>query len=226
MLYLCALRHHEGSPRPLTPDRDPKEILRNLQKYGWREKNWPDLPYHLLIDLEGNIYEGRDIMKVGDTNTAYNPAGKLLIVVMGNTNVQAPNEKQLDSMTKLLAWASDYYNIDPATIRGHMEYTSTACPGKYLYPFSSSNSPLFLLTQGPLQETLGDYWRMVWELRSVTIVMMTKLEERTRIKCDQYWPSRGTETYGHITVTLQDVQELASYCIRTFLINKVSLSIV
>uniref|UniRef100_A0A8D8LUZ9 protein-tyrosine-phosphatase n=1 Tax=Cacopsylla melanoneura TaxID=428564 RepID=A0A8D8LUZ9_9HEMI len=78
----------------------------------------------------------------------------------------------------------------------------------------------YVATQGPLQETLGDFWRMVWELRSVTIVMMTKLEERTRIKCDQYWPSRGTETYGHITVTLQDVQELASYCIRTFLINK------
>ncbi|XP_026678795.1 receptor-type tyrosine-protein phosphatase S-like [Diaphorina citri] len=78
----------------------------------------------------------------------------------------------------------------------------------------------YVATQGPLQETLGDFWRMVWELRSVTIVMMTKLEERTRIKCDQYWPSRGTETYGHITVTLQDVQELASYCIRTFMINK------
>lgn len=51
--------------------------------------------------------------------------------------------------------------------------------------------------------------------------MMTKLEERTRIKCDQYWPSRGTETFGSITVTLSDVQELATYCIRTFHINKV-----
>lgn len=62
---------------------------------------------------------------------------------------------------------------------------------------------------------------MVWELRSSTIVMMTKLEERTRIKCDQYWPSRGTETYGMITVSLTDVQELATYCIRTFHINRV-----
>lgn len=130
--------HHEGSPRPLTPDRDPKQLLRNLQIYGWREKSWPDLPYHYLIDLDGNIYAGRDVMKVGDTNTAYNPAGKVLVTLMGNTDIQAPTTAQLESMVALLAWASDHFNIDPGTIRGHMEYTSTACPGKYLYPFVAS----------------------------------------------------------------------------------------
>ncbi|KAL1129262.1 hypothetical protein AAG570_013791 [Ranatra chinensis] len=78
----------------------------------------------------------------------------------------------------------------------------------------------YVATQGPLPETCGDFWRMCWELRTATIVMMTKLEERTRIKCDQYWPARGTETYGTITVTLSEVQELATYCIRTFNINR------
>ncbi|XP_044737145.1 tyrosine-protein phosphatase Lar isoform X1 [Chrysoperla carnea] len=79
----------------------------------------------------------------------------------------------------------------------------------------------YVATQGPLQETLGDFWRMCWELRSATIVMMTKLEERTRIKCDQYWPAgRGTDTYGVITVTVTDVQELATYCIRSFQIQR------
>ncbi|XP_032454535.1 tyrosine-protein phosphatase Lar isoform X4 [Nasonia vitripennis] len=74
----------------------------------------------------------------------------------------------------------------------------------------------YVATQGPLQETFADFWRMCWELRSSTIVMMTKLEERTRIKCDQYWPTRGTETYGQMQITISDVQELATYCIRTF----------
>ena len=74
----------------------------------------------------------------------------------------------------------------------------------------------YVATQGPLQETFADFWRMCWELRSSTIVMMTKLEERTRIKCDQYWPTRGTETYGQMQVSISDVQELATYCIRTF----------
>ncbi len=130
--------HHEGSPKPLTPDMDPKQKLRNLQIYGWNDRKWPDLPYHYLIDLEGNIYEGRDVMKVGDTNTAYDPSGKLLVTLMGNTAIQAPTKAQLDSMVNVMAWAADYYNIDPATIKGHMEYTPTGCPGKYLYPFVAS----------------------------------------------------------------------------------------
>lgn len=78
--------------------------------------------------------------------------------------------------------------------------------------------------QGPLQETFSDFWRMCWELRTNTIVMMTKLEERTRIKCDQYWPNRGSETYGPMTVNITDTQELATYCIRTFQLHRVSLS--
>ena len=41
----------------------------------------------------------------------------------------------------------------------------------------------YIATQGPLPETVGDFWRMAWEQRSSTIVMMTKLEERTRVSC-------------------------------------------
>ncbi|XP_041986315.1 tyrosine-protein phosphatase Lar isoform X2 [Aricia agestis] len=78
----------------------------------------------------------------------------------------------------------------------------------------------YVATQGPLQETFADFWRMCWELRTSTIVMMTKLEERTRIKCDQYWPSRGSESYGMMTVSIAEVQELATYCIRTFQVTR------
>ncbi|XP_068091298.1 receptor-type tyrosine-protein phosphatase delta isoform X23 [Hyperolius riggenbachi] len=78
----------------------------------------------------------------------------------------------------------------------------------------------YIATQGPLPETFGDFWRMMWEQRSATVVMMTKLEERSRVKCDQYWPSRGTETYGLIQVTLLDTVELATYCVRTFALYK------
>ncbi|XP_050531444.1 tyrosine-protein phosphatase Lar isoform X2 [Daktulosphaira vitifoliae] len=74
----------------------------------------------------------------------------------------------------------------------------------------------YIATQGPLQDTFSDFWRMCWEVKTSTIVMMTKLEERTRVKCDQYWPSRGSQVYGPITVTLVNVQELSTYVIRSF----------
>ncbi|ESO06781.1 hypothetical protein HELRODRAFT_98742 [Helobdella robusta] len=81
-------------------------------------------------------------------------------------------------------------------------------------------SNAYIATQGPLPETFGDFWRMVWDERVTIIVMMTKLEERGRVKCDQYWPNRGTEVYACVHVTLVDVVELAIYTLRTFLITK------
>ncbi|XP_062285199.1 receptor-type tyrosine-protein phosphatase S-like [Scomber scombrus] len=78
----------------------------------------------------------------------------------------------------------------------------------------------YIATQGPLSETFGDFWRMVWEQRAASVVMMTRLEEKSRIKCDQYWPSRGTDTYGTIQVTLLDTMELATFCVRTFSLHR------
>lgn len=39
----------------------------------------------------------------------------------------------------------------------------------------------YIATQGPLPETMGDFWRMVWEQRTATVVMMTRLEEKSRV---------------------------------------------
>lgn len=127
--------HHEGSPKPLSPNDDPARLLRNLQSWGFREKGWPDIPYHFLIDLEGRIYEARDPSAVGDTSTQYDPTGHLLITLMGNYELQTPTSRQLDALCDLVAWACDYYNLDPATIGCHREFATTACPGKYFAPY-------------------------------------------------------------------------------------------
>ncbi|XP_056891562.1 protein tyrosine phosphatase receptor type Db isoform X14 [Takifugu flavidus] len=86
----------------------------------------------------------------------------------------------------------------------------------------------YIATQGSLPETFGDFWRMIWEQHTANIIMMTKLEEKSRmpsyffskVKCDQYWPTRGSETYGLVQVTLLDTVELATYSVRTFALYK------
>ncbi|XP_030015779.1 receptor-type tyrosine-protein phosphatase S isoform X9 [Sphaeramia orbicularis] len=112
--------------------------------------------------------------------------------------------------------AYDHTRVVLAPIEGILG--SDYINANYIDGYRKQNA--YIATQGPLAETFGDFWRMVWEQRAASVVMMTRLEEKSRIKCDQYWPSRGTETYGMIQVTLLDTMELATFCIRTFSLHK------
>ncbi|KAL2763701.1 receptor-type tyrosine-protein phosphatase T isoform 3 precursor [Daubentonia madagascariensis] len=97
----------------------------------------------------------------------------------------------------------------------------------------------YIATQGPMQETVKDFWRMIWQENSASIVMVTNLVEVGRhpaehtvgkatlgraaspgmVKCVRYWPD-DTEVYGDIKVTLIETEPLAEYVIRTFTVQK------
>ncbi|KAG8446188.1 hypothetical protein GDO86_013875 [Hymenochirus boettgeri] len=77
----------------------------------------------------------------------------------------------------------------------------------------------YIATQGPMQETVKDFWRMVWQENSGSIVMVTNLVEVGRVKCVRYWPD-DTEVYGDIKVSLIETEPLAEYIIRTFTVQK------
>ncbi|TMS19285.1 Receptor-type tyrosine-protein phosphatase alpha [Larimichthys crocea] len=79
----------------------------------------------------------------------------------------------------------------------------------------------FIAAQGPKEETVNDYWRMIWEQNTATIVMVTNLKERKECKCAQYWPDQGCWTYGNIRVSVEDTMVLVDYTIRKFCIQQV-----
>ena len=124
--------HHTGSAEPLRPEDDPVAKLRGLQSWGASARNWWDVPYHFLLDLDGRVYEGRDWRYMGETNTTYDPGGHFLISVIGNYERQEPTPAQLDAIADLMAWALKEFDLPLDRIGGHYDYADTGCPGQYL----------------------------------------------------------------------------------------------
>src|SRR5258705_2613622 len=124
--------HHTGSAEPLRPTDDPVAKLRGLQSWGAAERNWWDVPYHYLLDLDGRIFEGRDWHYMGETNTAYDPGGHFLISMIGNYEVQEPTPAQLGAIADMMAWALKEFDLPLDRIGGHYNYPDTGCPRKNL----------------------------------------------------------------------------------------------
>uniref|UniRef100_H3BWJ5 protein-tyrosine-phosphatase n=1 Tax=Tetraodon nigroviridis TaxID=99883 RepID=H3BWJ5_TETNG len=77
----------------------------------------------------------------------------------------------------------------------------------------------YIATQGPVHETVYDFWRMVWQEQSACIVMVTNLVEVGRVKCFKYWPE-DAELYGDFKVTYLETEHLAEYVVRTFTLER------
>lgn len=122
--------HH--SAVALTDNRGAPARFRSHQR-SHQARGWPDIAYHLLIDRNGNVYEGRPIGAVGDTATNYDPKGHLGILCEGHFGEQRPSPEQLQALVSVLAWASGRFGVGSELIHGHQDYADTACPGTSLY---------------------------------------------------------------------------------------------
>ncbi|XP_034065341.1 receptor-type tyrosine-protein phosphatase F isoform X22 [Gymnodraco acuticeps] len=191
----------------LANSSDPVEMRRlNYQTPGMREH--PPIP---VTDLADHIerLKANDGLRFSQEYESVDP-GQQFTWENSNMEVNKPKNRYANVI------AYDHSRVVLTSV--------DAVPGSdyinanYIDGYRKQNA--YIATQGPLPETLSDFWRMVWEQRSNTIVMMTRLEEKSRVKCDQYWPSRGTETYGMIQVTMLDTVELATYSVRTFALYK------
>ncbi|XP_065115598.1 receptor-type tyrosine-protein phosphatase C isoform X4 [Paramisgurnus dabryanus] len=79
----------------------------------------------------------------------------------------------------------------------------------------------YIAAQGPKDETIEDFWRMIWEQKSSIIVMVTRCEEGNKTKCAQYWPylERETEIYEDFVVKIKSEEHCPDYIIRHLLVT-------
>ncbi|XP_071062655.1 receptor-type tyrosine-protein phosphatase delta-like isoform X19 [Pseudochaenichthys georgianus] len=192
---------------PLHHPTDPVELRRlNFQTPGMA--NHPQIPIMELADHQERL-KANDNLKFSQEYESIDP-GQQFTWEHSNLEVNKPKNRYANVI------AYDHSRVLLAAIDGipGSDYINA----NYIDGYRKQNA--YIATQGALPETFGEFWRMIWEQRSAIIVMMTKLEERSRVKCDQYWPTRATETYGLIQVSLLDTVELATYCVRTFSLFK------
>uniref|UniRef100_A0A673JA39 Receptor-type tyrosine-protein phosphatase alpha n=1 Tax=Sinocyclocheilus rhinocerous TaxID=307959 RepID=A0A673JA39_9TELE len=115
-----------------------------------------------------------------------------------------------------------YVNILPYDhSRVHLTSLEGVPDSDYINASYINVRPQTFFIAGPKEETLNDFWRMIWEQNTATIVMVTNLKERKECKCAQYWPDQGCWTYGNIRVSVEDMMILVDYTIRKFCIQQV-----
>ncbi|XP_029949002.1 protein tyrosine phosphatase receptor type Db isoform X11 [Salarias fasciatus] len=186
---------------------DPVELRRiNFQTPGMASH--PPVPISELADHIERL-KANDNLKFSQEYESIDP-GQQFTWENSNLEVNKPKNRYANVI------AYDHSRVILSGIEGvpGSDYMNA----NYIDGYRRQNA--YIATQGSLPETFGDFWRMVWEQHTANIIMMTKLEEKSRVKCDQYWPTRGTETYGLIQVTLLDTVELATYSVRTFALYK------
>ncbi|KAK6470600.1 tyrosine-protein phosphatase non-receptor type 22-like isoform X1 [Huso huso] len=74
----------------------------------------------------------------------------------------------------------------------------------------------YIATQGPLPNTVLDFWRMIWEYNVQVIVMACREFEMGRKKCERYWAAPEEETFkcGVFSISCESEENKGDYVVR------------
>ena len=147
--------HHAAGWGAKTLD-EGKAAVKSIQEFHQDGRGWSDIGYHFLVDMAGNIYQGRPETvlgaHVGGANT-----GNIGVCILGcyhppETSIPCNDEMSYDSeksLIQLYAWISDTYGVEPKVLKGHRDYFgNTSCPGNNVWsmlPQLRSEIVLFIL---------------------------------------------------------------------------------
>ena len=94
------------------------------------DRGWSDIGYHYVIDINGNLQEGRPLTRAGAHVRGYNK-GSIGIAYVGgvDANLKPKDTRTEDQKGRLKALILDLMDEYPeATLHGHNEFSNKACP--------------------------------------------------------------------------------------------------
>ncbi len=87
----------------------------------------------------------------------------------------------------------------------------------------------FINAQGPLDETVEDFWLMIWQQLTLVIAMTTKVLEQRKLKCAQYWPleiGQSLKIENLFEISNTQVQDLGDYRVTNLTIKHLPVSLI
>uniref|UniRef100_A0A3B3XS88 protein-tyrosine-phosphatase n=1 Tax=Poecilia mexicana TaxID=48701 RepID=A0A3B3XS88_9TELE len=122
-----------------------------------------------------------------------------------------PENRGKNRFTNILPYDWSRVKLNTPTPNNILDYINA----NYLPGYSSSKE--YIACQGPLPNTVGDFWRMVWEQKVKRIVMVTNCVEAGRTKCEQYWPEdRSPCAHGNLIVSKMSEERESNWVLREF----------
>ena len=125
--------HHDGIRH--STDKSGAAKADALRRSLLRDYGWTELPYHYLIDVDGQVLEGAAESAATLTRTWHDPSDLLHVALLGNYSVDHPTESQMDSLLRLVAVKAREYDLPMSHVRLHGELVATACPGAHVRAF-------------------------------------------------------------------------------------------
>ncbi|CAF3353527.1 unnamed protein product [Rotaria sp. Silwood1] len=174
----------------------------------------------------------RDIKRT--TNNLYKPFNAIEFLAKTQSEIRQEFRKLPNPPAKDTHAAKEERNLDKSRYRDVLPGESTRVKlqpdddekhdfinANYVTGYNNQEKA-YIFTQGPLQTTVKDFWRMVWQENVTIIVMTTNIRESGTMKCFPYWPTQSKEitNAGLYQIQNEKSEKFESFIITTLLLRK------
>ena len=84
----------------------------------------------------------------------------------------------------------------------------------------------FIVAEGPMQNTVRNFWKMIYDRKCAVVVMVSGLVEGGEESSAQYWPDSGISHYGEFAIDLLGEETLEGFTIRNLSVMDTKVRVV